>query len=57
MVTARRSVRLCYDLMPRAVRAQRSVEDMLEIDWQYGAQEPFWQLGRYVHLLCRKPVD
>lgn len=56
-VTAKRGIRLCYDLMPRAVRAQRSVEDMLAIDWQYGAQEPFWQLGRYVHLLCRKPVD
>ncbi|QQD18528.1 methyltransferase [Spongiibacter nanhainus] len=57
MVAARRGVRLCYDLMPRAVRAQRSVEDMLAIDWQYGALEPFWQLGRYVHLLCRKPLD
>ncbi|MBD2857521.1 methyltransferase [Spongiibacter sp. KMU-158] len=54
-VEAKRAVRLCYDLMPRAVRAERSIEDMLEIDWQYGAQEPFWALGRYVHLLCRKP--
>lgn len=52
---AKRGVRLCYDLMPRAVRAERSVADMLAIDWQYGAQEPFWQLGRYVHLLVRKP--
>lgn len=55
-IVAKRGVRLCYDLMPRAVRAERSVEDMLEIDWQYGAREPFWALGRYVHLLCQKPA-
>lgn len=54
-VVAKRGVRLCYDLMPRAVRAERSLEDMLDIDWQYGAREPFWALGRYVHILCRKP--
>lgn len=55
-IVARRAVRLSYDLMPRAVRAERSVEDMLAIDWQYGAREPYWALGRYVHLLCRKPA-
>lgn len=54
-VVARRGIRLVYDLMPRAVRAERSVADVEAIEWQYGAREPFWALGRYVHLLCRKP--
>lgn len=52
-VVARRGVRLVYDLMPRAIRDARSLEDVTAIEWQYGDQEPFWALGRYVHLLCR----
>ncbi|WP_372864538.1 methyltransferase domain-containing protein [Spongiibacter sp.] len=56
-VVARRGVRLSHDLMSRQLRAERSVEDMLAIDWQYGAREPFWALGRYVHLLCRRRSD
>ena len=53
-IVARRGVRLSYDMMSRSLRAERSVDDMLAIDWQYGAREPFWALGRYVHLLCRR---
>lgn len=54
-VVAKRGIRLVYDLMPRAVRAERSIDDVLALEWQYGDQEPFWALGRYVHLLCRLP--
>ncbi|CAA0079239.1 tRNA 5-carboxymethoxyuridine methyltransferase [Zhongshania aliphaticivorans] len=54
-VIAKRGIRLVYDLMPRAVRAERSLDDVLALEWQYGADEPFWALGRYVHLLCRLP--
>lgn len=53
-VSGRRSVRFALDLMPRALRAQRSLEDVMAVEWQYGAREPYWQLGRYVHLVCRK---
>ncbi len=54
-VLAKRGIRLVYDLMPRAVRAERSIDDVQALEWQYGAEEPFWSLGRYVHLLCRLP--
>ncbi len=54
-VVAKRGIRLVYDLMPRAVRTERSVDDVLALEWQFGDQEPFWALGRYVHLLCRLP--
>lgn len=54
-IVAKRGIRLVYDLMPRVVRAERSVDDVLALEWQYGDQEPFWALGRYVHLLCRLP--
>lgn len=55
-VLGRRSMRFALDLMPRAVRAQRSLDDVMAVEWQYGAREPYWQLGRYVHLVCRKPA-
>lgn len=54
-VVGRRSMRFALDLMPRALRAQRSLEDVMAVEWQYGAREPYWQLGRYVHVVCRKP--
>jgi S-adenosylmethionine-dependent methyltransferase len=54
-IVAKRGIRLVYDLMPRAVRAERSLDDVQALEWQYGAEEPFWALGRYVHLLCRLP--
>lgn len=54
-IVAKRGIRLVYDLMPRAVRAERSLDDVQALEWQYGADEPFWSLGRYVHLLCRLP--
>lgn len=55
-VVGRRSVRFALDLMPRAIRAERRLEDVMAVEWQYGARDPYWQLGRYVHLVCRKPA-
>lgn len=54
-VTGKRSVRFALDFMPRAVCAERSLEDVMAVEWQFGNREPYWQLGRYVHLVCRKP--
>jgi S-adenosylmethionine-dependent methyltransferase len=54
-IVAKRGIRLVYDLMPKAVRTERSITDVEALEWQYGADEPFWSLGRYVHLLCRLP--
>ena len=53
-VVARRGVRISHDLMSRRLRSERSIDDIFAVDWQYGAQEPFWALGRYVHFLCRR---
>ncbi len=54
-VLHKRSVRFAYDLMPKPLREQRSLDDVMRLEWQYGDREPFWQLGRYVHLVSRKP--
>ncbi len=54
-IVSKRSVRFAYDLMARALREQRSVDDVMALEWQYGAREPYWQLGRYVHFVCRAP--
>lgn len=53
-VVSKRSVRFAYDLMARALRDERSLEDVMAVEWQYGAREPYWQLGRYVHFVCRR---
>jgi S-adenosylmethionine-dependent methyltransferase len=55
-VQAKRGIRLVYDLMPRPIRDARSYDDVEAIEWQYGAQEPFWALGRYVHVLCKNTL-
>ena len=54
-VIGKRSVRFALDFMPRALRAERSLDDVMAVEWQFGNREPYWQLGRYVHLVCRKP--
>ena len=53
-IQSRRGLRFVYDLMPTALRGERSLDDIMAVEWQYGAREPFWRLGRYVHLVCRK---
>lgn len=54
-ILSKRAIRLAQDLLRRELQAERSWEDLLALEWQYGADEPFWQLGRYVHLLARRP--
>ncbi len=52
-VISKRGIRCAWDVLRRELRDQRSFEDILEIEWTYGDREPFWQLGRYVHLVVR----
>lgn len=28
---------------------------VLELEWRYCHQEPYWRLGRYIHVIARKP--
>lgn len=53
-LVSKRGIRLAYDLLRKEHAAERSFEDLFEMEWRYGADEPFWHLGRYVHLVLRK---
>ena len=53
---SRLGVRVAYELLRPELRAERSLDDLLAMERRYGAQEPFASLGRYFHLIARRPT-
>lgn len=53
-VELKRGVRVVYDHLPKAMREQRSYDDMLAMERQFSQQEPFRSLGRYMHIVARR---
>jgi len=52
-VLSRTGVRIIYDYLPREIREQRSLADILEMERRFCRQEPFTALGRYMHVLAQ----
>jgi S-adenosylmethionine-dependent methyltransferase len=52
-VMSRTGVRMIYDYLPRDIREQRSLEDIIEMERRFCRQEPFVALGRYMHVLAQ----
>ncbi len=52
-VQARTGVRILYDYLPREILAQRSFEDILDMERRHCHQEAFIELGRYIHVLAQ----
>jgi S-adenosylmethionine-dependent methyltransferase len=52
-VLARTGVRIVYDYLPREIRQQRALEDIMEMERRYCRQDPFIALGRYIHVLAQ----
>lgn len=50
---SRTGVRIIYDYLPREIRQQRSLEDIMEMERRYCRQDPFIALGRYIHVLAQ----
>ena len=48
-------VRTFYDLLDAAPRNKIPLEDVLEQELALRYQPPYRDMGRYIHLLCRKP--
>jgi S-adenosylmethionine-dependent methyltransferase len=48
-------VRTFYDLMDATPRNKISLEDIVEQELALRHQPPYRDMGRYIHLLCRKP--
>jgi len=52
-IIARAGIRTFYDYMTR--RDHISIEDIIEMEINLSEQEPHLSLGRYIHVVCRKP--
>ena len=48
-------VRVFQDYLPRDIRNQLSDDDIVKAEVEYSRKEPYLNLGRYIHLVCRKP--
>jgi len=53
-VISRSGVRTFYDLMDATPRNKIPLEDILEQELALRHQSPYREMGRYIHLLCRK---
>ncbi len=49
-------VRIFHDLMDAAPRNKIPLEDILEQELALRHQTPYREMGRYIHLICRKPA-
>ncbi len=47
-------VRVIYDYMLRPMRDSRPLEEVVRIEMKYAQQEPYFRLGRYLHLVAKK---
>ena len=50
-------IRVFHDYMPTHIRRNRPEEVILRLEMQYSRQEPFRSLGRYYHIIARKPIE
>ena len=50
-------VRVFYDGISRERRKQINEDELIELEKQYSRIEPYSELPRYIHVLCRKPGD
>lgn len=46
-------LRVFFDFIPRHVREQLPLDDILELEHYYGRQQPYMWLARYVHVIAR----
>jgi len=50
-------VRVFYDVISRERRKQINEDELMELEKQYSRIEPYNELARYVHVICKKPGD
>lgn len=55
-IVSKRGIRVLHDYLVPKVQGRMALEDMLKVERRFSAQEPYLWLGRYFHVLCRKPV-
>lgn len=53
-ITFKAGVRVFYDFIPRSVREKLSLDDVIELEQEYGLREPYSMLARYIHVVARR---
>lgn len=48
-------VRVFSDYMAKDRRMRAPEEQVLQLELAHSRREPFWRMGRYIHLLCQAP--
>jgi S-adenosylmethionine-dependent methyltransferase len=51
---SRAGVRVVYGYMDRKMREARPVEEVVRIEMKYARQQPYLQMGRYLHLIAKR---
>ncbi len=54
-IVRKTGIRTFFDYQTRETKRSRSFEDTYEMEHRFARQQPFIYLGRYIHLLCKKP--
>ena len=49
-----RGIRCIHDHMPKFMRDKKTLDEFVEIERDMGLKPPYRDLGRYVHMVCRK---
>jgi S-adenosylmethionine-dependent methyltransferase len=49
-------VRVFQDYLLRNIRDKLSDEDIVKTEIEYSRKEPYLNLGRYIHVICKKPL-
>ncbi|MBB1485286.1 methyltransferase domain-containing protein [Oceanospirillum sediminis] len=47
-------IRVFSDYLRDKEPDQADMDKVLELEWRYCHQEPYWRLGRYIHVIARK---
>ncbi len=51
-----RGIRCIHDYMPDKQKINDLYETLVDMEWQFGNQEPYKWLGKYFHLMLKVPV-
>jgi len=55
-LVSQRGIRCFYDFMREPLKRERSYDDVLAMEKRFSQQQPFMSLGRYLHVVWKKPV-
>ncbi|MCM5704841.1 methyltransferase domain-containing protein [Larsenimonas salina] len=48
-------IRVFHDYLRERAPDDKTLEELLELETRFGAQEPYWRFGRYLHYCLQRP--